>query len=87
MDEVHKHDRKAVSIHGMKRAAGLDVPDADGVVKRAEDNEIGMVIEVLTEDKVRVTAEDTDALDVWRPRCGWCGHQTWSKHSGSQRTR
>ena len=48
--------------NSVEGAAGLNIPDPNGLVEGAGDNEVGLGVEIDTEDQVGVAAEGLHAF-------------------------
>lgn len=63
--EAHGGHRKRVAPDDPEALSGLDLPNPDGLVERAGDDEVGLGVEVGAENDVGVAAEGLDALACW----------------------
>lgn len=59
---MDRGDGHGMGRNSVERAAGLGIPNPDGLVEGAGDNEVGLRVEIYTEDQVGVAAEGLDAF-------------------------
>ena len=59
---MDRDDGVRVGRQGLEALAGADVPDADALVERARDDQVGLRVEVAAEDVVAVAFERLEAL-------------------------